>query len=79
MKRHKLTPGIAFGQVLREFRKERKLSQEKLGFESGLDRTFISHIERGQKQPTLLTIFQLSKALKISPTLFIASVEEKIR
>ncbi|MCM2357589.1 MAG: helix-turn-helix domain-containing protein [Geobacteraceae bacterium] len=72
-----MTLETAFGQVIRDFRKAKKLSQEKLAFESGLDRTFISLLECGRKQPSLVTIFQLAKALQIPPSRIIASVEEK--
>lgn len=72
-----MTLEAAFGHVIRDFRKARKLSQEKLAFESGLDRAFISLLECGRKQPSLVTIFQLAKALQIQPSQIIASVEEK--
>lgn len=72
-----MTLETAFGQVIRDVRKARKLSQEKLAFESGLDRTFISLLECGRKQPSLVTIFQLAKALQVPPAQIIASVEEK--
>lgn len=72
-----MTLETAFGQVIRDVRKAKKLSQEKLAFESGLDRTFISMLECGRKQPSLVTIFQLAKALQIPPSQIIASVEEK--
>ncbi len=72
-----MTLETAFGQVIRDVRKAKKLSQEKLAFESGLDRTFISLLECGRKQPSLVTIFQLAKALQIPPSQIIASVEEK--
>ena len=58
----------AFGQVLRNARKEAGLSQEKLAFESGIDRTFVSMLERGVRQPSLTTIFQLAAALDTTPT-----------
>lgn len=70
-----MTLEAAFGQVIRQLRTERGLSQEKLSFESGLDRSFISHLERGVKQPSLVTIFQLAKALQTSPAHIIESVE----
>jgi len=54
-----------FGQVLQQLRKERGLSQEELGFESGYHRTYISLLERGKKSPSLQTMFQLAKALKV--------------
>ncbi len=72
-----MTIESAFGQVIKDFRKAKKLSQEKLAFESGLDRAFISLLECGRKQPSLVTIFQLAKALQIPPSQIIASVEEK--
>lgn len=72
-----MTLEAAFGQIIRDVRKDRKFSQEKLAFESGLDRTFISLLECGRKQPSLVTIFQLAKALQIKPSQIIAAVEEK--
>ena len=72
-----MTLETAFGQVVREIRKTKKLSQEKVAFESGLDRTFISLLECGRKQPSLVTIFQLAKALQTPPSQIIESVEEK--
>lgn len=64
----------AFGGVLRCLRQDRGLSQEALGFESGYHRTYISLLERGQKSPSLQTIFNLSKALKIAPENLIRQV-----
>jgi len=66
-----------FGQVLRELREERKLSQEKLAEYCDLDRTYISLLERGLRQPTLTTIFRLSEALKMKPSQIIAIVQDK--
>ena len=68
----------AFGEVIRELRKANKISQEKLAEVSKLDRSFISLLECGHKQPSLITIFQLAKALKLSASKIISLVEEKI-
>ena len=65
----------AFGQTLRNFRKIANLSQERLAQESNLDRTYISLLERGLRQPTLSTIMQLSKALNMSSAAFVSAVE----
>jgi transcriptional regulator with XRE-family HTH domain len=65
----------SFGQVLRKLREDRGLSQEELGFESGYHRTYISQLERGQKSPSLQTVFQLAKALRLRTSEFIAAVE----
>ena len=56
----------AFGEVIRELRKAKQISQEKLADASNLDRSFISLLECGHKQPSLVTIFQLAKAFNIS-------------
>jgi transcriptional regulator with XRE-family HTH domain len=68
----------AFGLVLRELRKSRGLTQEKLGFEAELRRTFVSLLELGEQQPTLMTIFKLASALEVSPSNLIRMVEEKL-
>lgn len=68
----------AFGEVLRRLRYERELSQEQLASDSNLDRTFISHLETGRKQPTLLTVFRLAEALGISPSSMIIEVEQRM-
>ena len=64
-----------FGQILQEIRKERGLSQEQLGFESGYHRTYISLLERGMKSPSLNTILQLALALKVPASEILRSVE----
>lgn len=50
------------------------MSQETLALESQLDRTFISLLERGLRQPSLTTILQLAKPLGVSPEHLMASV-----
>ncbi len=73
-----MKPEKAFGQILRERRKNIKFSQEKLSQESGLDRTYISLLERGLRQPSLTSILQLSKALKVSSVEIVSAVETMI-
>lgn len=68
----------AFAEVLRDLRKRRGLSQEELALISELDRTFISLLERGLRQPSLTTIFQLSSALQTSAAEIVSSVEKKL-
>jgi len=69
----------AFGKILKEERKKAKLSQEELAFKTSLDRTYISLLERGLRQPSLTTIFEISKQLKIKPDSLIVKVEECLR
>lgn len=61
-KRHNL----AFGAVIRETRLRLGLTQEELGFESDLDRTYISLLERGKRSPTLDTTIALCQALDVT-------------
>jgi len=74
-----LTIEEAFGEVIRELRKAKQISQEKLADVSKLDRSFISLLECGHKQPSLITIFQLAKALNFSASKILSLVEEKIK
>ncbi len=71
----KLSPGMAFGRVLRKLRRERGVSQEALALEADLQRNYISLIERGINQPTITTIFKLAAALNLHPSEMIAKVE----
>ena len=66
-----------FGRILQELRTERGLSQEKLGFESDYHRTYISQLERGQKNPSLKAIFRLAEALGIRPSEMIRRIESR--
>jgi transcriptional regulator with XRE-family HTH domain len=74
-----LTIEEAFGEVIRDLRKSNNFSQEKLAERSNLDRSFISLMECGHKQPSLITIYQLAKAFKLSASKLLALTEEKIK
>lgn len=68
-----------FGKVLREQRNARGLSQESLALSANVDRTFVSQMERGIRQPTLTTLCKLSDALDIQPSTLVARVEKMLR
>ena len=57
----------AFGKVLRKLRRQRGLTQEQLGLESDLRRTYVSLLELGRQQPSLTTILKLATALGEPP------------
>lgn len=69
--------GVAktFGLVLREMRIESGMTQEQLGLEADLRRTFISLLELGQQQPTLTTLMKISQALKCPAHQIVAKFE----
>lgn len=71
MEKHRTTVAVAFGAALREARRKAKLSQEMLALESGVDRTFVSMLERGVRQPALATMFALCDGLATSPSALI--------
>ena len=75
--RLKTQPGEAFGKVLRALRVERGLSQEALALEAGVQRNYISLIERGVNQPTITTIFKLAAALEMKPSQVVELVEKE--
>ena len=55
---------VALGEAVRRRRLDLGLSQEALGFRCGLDRTYVSGIERGVRNPTLVTIRRLAEGLE---------------
>lgn len=70
-----MTVELAFAKILKTLRINNKLSQEELAFRSDLDRTYISMLERSIHQPTISTIFSLSRALNIKASEMIKLVE----
>ena len=56
----------ALGMRIRNIRKERNVTQEKLGEICELSTAHIGHIERGTRIPSLDTLFRISQALNVS-------------
>jgi len=54
------------GQNIRSRRESLKLSQEDLADKADLDRTYIGGVERGERNPTILSTLRISKALGLS-------------
>ena len=53
------------GANVRRLREARGLSQERFSFESGLDRTYVSGIERGIRNPTIVVVERIAMALGV--------------
>lgn len=64
----KYQPLQLFGQHLIELRKARGWSQERLALESGLARSYIGGIERGQRNLALINICILAETLEVTPS-----------
>lgn len=68
-----------FGQVLRQQRTDRGISQEDLALTADVDRTFVSQMERGIRQPSITTLIKLSSALGVAPSVLVQRVEKLLR
>ena len=65
------------GEELRKARDKAGLTQEKLAFDAGIDRTYISQLEHNKKSPTLDVLMRICSALSIKTSVFIARVERR--
>jgi transcriptional regulator with XRE-family HTH domain len=59
-----ITPYV--GPAFRQFRENAQLSQEELAFRAGLDRTYVSGIERGRRNPSLKSMQRIASQLGLS-------------
>jgi len=55
-----------FGQKMQKVRKEKDISQEQLAGMLAMHRTYIGMVERGERNPTIRTLYKIAKALKVS-------------
>lgn len=61
---------LDFGNRLRELRLRAELTQEELAHAAGLDRTYVGSVERGHRNPSLLSMWRLARVLSVSPASF---------
>ena len=64
--------------MVRARRQAAGLSQEALAVAAGLDRTYISMLERGERTPSLGTVLLLARALNTSMTSLVSATERKM-
>jgi len=69
---------IIVGEVIAGFRKNKGITQEVLSGLSDIGRTHLSAIERGERKPTLETLYRISRALNIQMSCIILSIEEEL-
>ena len=70
---------VIVGQVIQRFREQKKQSQELVSGFAGIGRTHLSAIERGERKPTLETLFKIADALGVKPSVIIAAIEEEMQ
>lgn len=70
-----MDPQVSFGRVLRNLRKAHGLTQEQLALAAGIERNYVSLMERGHNQPALKVLFKIADALACSPSELLHLVE----
>jgi transcriptional regulator with XRE-family HTH domain len=66
---------LIFGKIVKSVRIKKGITQEQLALESTLGRSYISELENGKYQPTLTSLFDIAKALKMKPSDLVKLVE----
>lgn len=65
------------GKNIKKIRASKKMSQEELANVSELHRTYIGNIERGEKNPTILTLLMIAKALHVTLNELLEGIYDK--
>ena len=68
----------ALGEVVREQRRSRGLSQENFGELVGIHRTYVGMVERGEKNITLTNLVRISRALDLQASELLSLAEERL-
>ena len=69
---------FTFGAVLRTLRQKSGYSQEELAERAHIDKSYVSLLEQGKRQPSIIVLFKIADALEVSPTKFIAMLEKDL-
>jgi transcriptional regulator with XRE-family HTH domain len=72
-------PEKAFGRALREIRETKDISQERLALDCGLDRSYISLIERGINSPSIRVVVKIATILKVPASRIVRRMEELMK
>ena len=72
-----MSPEQAFGEVLRELRTERGLSQEAFAELCRISRPHVSRLETGKNSPSLSMLFQICRSLGVSPEVLVKQIRER--
>ena len=65
---------LALGREIRRHRKALGLSQELLAERAGLHRNYVGFLERGERNPSVTTLFRVAQALQVRPADLVAGV-----
>jgi transcriptional regulator with XRE-family HTH domain len=64
------------GRNLARVRREKRLTQEEVAERSGISQQYISGLERGRRNPTIVTLYLLAQAVGVSHTELVAPEDE---
>lgn len=64
------------GPAVRKHREVMRLSQEELGERAGVDRTYIGQVERGRRNPTMVSLQRIAHGLGLELDVLVASARE---
>ncbi len=70
---------VIVGETIAYFRKKKRISQEVLSGLADIGRTHLSAIERGERKPTLETLYRLSYALDINMSDVVREIERRLK
>lgn len=66
-----------FGQVVRDFRLSKGISQERLATKAGIDRAYMGGLERGRRNPSLTMIARVAAGLDIRVSDIFKAIEKQ--
>jgi transcriptional regulator with XRE-family HTH domain len=66
---------VAIGERIAKLRKAKKLSQQKFSYEAEIERSYLTHVEKGRKNISIETLVKITNALEISVKDFFDSKE----
>lgn len=67
---------VLLGLNVRKYRKQRGMTQEELGLDTEMERSYVSDLERGTRNPSVRAVERLAKALGVAPHALLMPIEE---
>ena len=67
---------VLLGLNVRKYRKQRGMTQEELGLDTEMERSYVSDLERGTRNPSVRAVERLAKALGVEPHVLLMPIED---
>ena len=72
-----LSLAVEIGKVIREWRMERKVSQEEFAYRCGVHRTYMTHLERGSNMPSVEVLARIARGFGIEISAVFLELERR--